>query len=229
METTAIAEESGASAMDASASRGLSNQVYDALVALILSRELRQGEQIQERALALRLNVSRTPLREAMHRLEGERVLERNSSNRLFVRLVSIQEIMEILHVRRMLESDAAARATGRIPTERLHTLRADIQALIAAPAPTPADFHTVDTELHGMLQRFCDNSLLASIIADLRLKTRMFSPQYLDRNRGAAVCEEHLAIVDALASGDPDAAAAETSRHINNIRQSIIDKLSSY
>lgn len=229
MQTTAIAEDSGAGAIDASASKGLSNQVYDALVALILSRELRQGEQIQERALALRLNVSRTPLREAMHRLEGERVLERNSSNRLFVRLVSIQEIMEILHVRRMLESDAAMRATGQIPAERLHTLRSHIQELTALPAPTPADFHAVDTELHGMLQNFCNNSLLASIIADLRLKTRMFTPQHLDKNRGPAVCEEHLAIVDALIAGNAEAAAAETSRHINNIRQSIIDKLSSY
>ena len=100
--------------------KGLGNQIYDALVTLILSRELKQGEEIRERALALRLNVSRTPLREAMHRLEGERVLERNSNNRLYVRLVSTQEIMEILYVRRMLESDAAARSAGRIPADKL-------------------------------------------------------------------------------------------------------------
>lgn len=227
MELKEIGGEEDVDSLEHGAGKGLSNQVYDALVALILSRELRQGEQIQERALALRLNVSRTPLREAMHRLEGERVLERNSSNRLFVRLVSIQEIMEILHVRRMLEADAATRATGRIPPARLLALRERIQALTCAAEPTPADFHEVDAALHGMLLEYCENTLLASIIADLRLKTRMFSPTHLEKTRGPAVCEEHLAIVEALIRGDAAAAAAETIRHINNIRQSIIDKLS--
>ncbi|QWA10958.1 GntR family transcriptional regulator [Sodalis ligni] len=52
---------------------GLGNQAYEALLDLIIARELKQGEQIQERALAIRLGISRTPLREAMHRLEGEK------------------------------------------------------------------------------------------------------------------------------------------------------------
>ncbi|ATA25325.1 GntR family transcriptional regulator [Brenneria goodwinii] len=227
MEHKEIPEEVDVDAGENNATKGLGNQVYDELVALILSRKLRQGEQIQERALALRLNVSRTPLREAMHRLEGERVLERNSSNRLFVRLVSIQEIMEILHVRRMLEADAATRATGHIPQTRLLALRERIEALTAAADPTPADFYEVDTSLHELILEYCENTLLASIIADLRLKTRMFSPKHLEKARGPAVCEEHLAIVDALIRSDSAAAAAETIRHINNIRQSIIDKLS--
>ncbi len=208
--------------------KGLSNQAYDAIVALILSKELRQGDQIQERALAERLNVSRTPLRDAMHRLEGERVLERNASNRLFVRLVSIREIMEILHVRRMLESDAVTRATGQIPQDRLVALRNKVDALSKATAPAPEEFHEVDSELHGLILDYCENTLLASLIADLRLKTRMFSPNYLQKTRGPAVCMEHLAIIDALINEDTETAAAETQRHINNIRQSIIDKLSS-
>ena len=74
--------------------------------------------------LALRLGVSRTPLREAMHRLEGERMLERKSNNRLFVRQVTLQELMEGLYIRRMLESDAAARAAGNVPAEKLADLR---------------------------------------------------------------------------------------------------------
>ncbi|MEC5342557.1 GntR family transcriptional regulator [Brenneria populi] len=227
MEHKDIFEEGSVDTGDNSATKGLGNQVYDALVALILSRELRQGEQIQERALALRLNVSRTPLREAMHRLEGERVLERNSNNRLFVRLVSIQEIMEILHVRRMLEADAVTRATGLIPQARLLALRERIEVLTDAPEPTPADFYEVDTSLHELILEYCENTLLASIISDLRLKTRMFSPKHLEKTRGSAVCKEHLAIVDALIRGDAAAAADETICHINNIRQSIIDKLS--
>ncbi len=223
-----MAERKESNADSRGTNKGLSNQAYDAIVALILSNELHQGEQIQERALAERLNVSRTPLRDAMHRLEGERVLERNASNRLFVRLVSIREIMEILHVRRMLESDAVTRATGQIPQEYLLDLREKTKTLAEATAPTAEEFHEVDSALHGMILDYCENTLLASLIADLRLKTRMFSPKYLQKSRGPAVCMEHLAIIDALIREDAEAAAAETQSHINNIRQSIIDKLSS-
>ena len=85
-----------------------------------------------------------------------------------------------------------------------------------------------LDTELHGLILEHCENELLASMIADLRRKTRMFSLKHLE-NRATAVCTEHRAIVDALARGDSETAAAETVRHIDNIRQAIIDKLSRY
>jgi DNA-binding GntR family transcriptional regulator len=213
---------------DASNAGRLGNQAYEALADLIFSRELKQGDQIQERALATRLGISRTPLREAMHRLEGERVLERKSNNRLFVRLVTVQEIMETLYVRRLLESDAAARAAGKVPPEKLQELRARIKVLLGLDDPASQKHQQLDAELHGMIANFCENQLLADMIAELRRKTRMFSLKRLD-NRLAPVCMEHLAMIDALERGDAQAAAAETTRHIDNIRQSIIDKLLSY
>lgn len=227
MESRKITAESS-QGIEPNADKGLGNQVYDALVTLILSRELKQGEEIRERALALRLSVSRTPLREAMHRLEGERVLERNSNNRLYVRLVSTQEIMEILYVRRMLESDAAARSVGRIPADKLTDIRRRIEELMRLNDAWHPAHRELDTELHGLIGEHCENELLANMIADLRRKTRLFSLKHLE-NRATAVCTEHMAIVDALARGDAETVAAETVRHIDNIRQAIIDKLSRY
>ncbi len=61
-----------------------------------------------------------------------------------------------------------------------------------------------------------------------LRRKTRRFSLKRME-NRMVPVCEAHMAMIDALAKGDSEAASAETKRHIDNIRQSIIDKLASY
>jgi DNA-binding GntR family transcriptional regulator len=205
--------------------KGLANQAYDALVDLILSRELKQGEQVQERMLALRLGVSRTPLREAMHRLEGERMLERKSNNRLFVRQVTLQELMEGLYIRRMLESDAAARAAGNVPADKLADLRKRIEALMNMDSPADPLHQQLDAELHGLIAEYCGNELLASMIANLRQKTRMFSLKRLEK-RMVPVCGEHMAMIDALARGDAEAASAETMRHIDNIRQSIIDKL---
>lgn len=211
---------------EGSGGRGLANQAYDALVDLILSRELKQGDQIQERILSLRLGVSRTPLREAMHRLEGERVLERKSSNRLFVRMVTLQELMETLYIRRMLESDAAARSAGKVPEAKLADLRLRIEALMKMNDPGNPLHQQLDSDLHGLITEHCGNELLASMIGDLRRMTRMFSLKRME-HRMVPVCEEHMAMIDALARGDAEAAAAETRRHIDAIRQSIMDVLS--
>lgn len=78
-----------------------------------------------------------------------------------------------------------------------------------------------MDAELHGLIIEHCENELLASMIADLRRKARMFSLKRLE-NRTVPVCKEHMAMIDALARGDAQSASA-------NIRQSIIDKLSSH
>ncbi|MBP6018870.1 MAG: GntR family transcriptional regulator [Burkholderiaceae bacterium] len=207
--------------------KGLANQAYDTLVDLILSRELKQGDQVQERLLALRLGVSRTPLREAMHRLEGEQMLERKS-NRLYVRQVTLQELMEALYIRRMLESDAAARAAGNIPAAKLTDLRQRIMALMESDAPKDPLHQQLDAELHGLIADYCGNELLASMIGNLRQKTRMFSLKRLEK-RMVPVCAEHMAMIDALATGDAQTASTETMRHIDNIRQAIIDKVSGY
>ncbi|WP_345536322.1 GntR family transcriptional regulator [Variovorax defluvii] len=210
------------------ASTGKGSQAYDGLLDLIFSRELKEGEQIQERALALRLGVSRTPLREAMHRLEGERVLERRHNNRLYVRAVTMQELMETLYIRRMLEADAAARAAGKIPQEKLADLRQRIERLMNSDEPANPLHQQLDAELHGLIAEYCGNEMLVSMIGDLRRKTRMFSLKRMEK-RMVPVCEEHMAMIDALTRGDSEAASNETKRHIDNIRQSIIDKLSSY
>lgn len=205
--------------------KGLGNQAYEALLDLIFAGELKPGDVMQERALALQLGISRTPLREAMHRLEGERMLERQSNNRLVVRHVTLQEIMEALHVRRLLESDAAGRAAGNIPRERLIDLRTRIERLRESEDPSNPEHQALDAELHALIADANDNQLVAAMIADLRRKTRLYSLKRVTK-RLRPVCDEHLAIVDALYAGDAEAAARETSRHIEQIRQSVIDSL---
>lgn len=206
--------------------RGLGNLAYEAVLDLLVSAELRPGDPIQERALASQLGFSRTPLREALHRLEGERILERRANNRLFVREVSVQEILEALHVRRLLEPEAAARAAGQIPAAELETLRGRVQDLLSRNQPDSPAHQVLDADLHGLIGKYCDNEMLAGIIAELRRKTRMFSLKRLER-RLEPVCREHLAMIDALARGDTADAAARTAEHIDNIRTSILAKLS--
>lgn len=205
--------------------RALGNLAYEAVLDLLVSGGLHPGDPIQERALAAQLGFSRTPLREALHRLEGERLLERGANSRLFVRQVTVQEILEALHVRRLLEPDAASRAAGQIPQSELERLRRRVEELLARNEPGNPEHQVLDADLHGVICKYCDNEMLAGIIAEVRRKTRMFSLKRLERRLGP-VCHEHLAMIAALERGDGAEAARQTAEHIDNIRASILEKL---
>ena len=81
---------------------------------MLLSGELGGGAIVQDRRLAERLGLSRTPVREALGRLEGEGLLRREGRV-LIVNAVSVEDIMEILAVRRVVEAEAVRLATGRL------------------------------------------------------------------------------------------------------------------
>lgn len=212
----------------ANTNKRLAIQAYDTLIDLILSKELKQGELVQERSLALRLGLSRTPIREAMHRLEGERILERNTSNLLFVRVITLEEIIQTLYVRRLLESDAAARAAGKIPQTKLMALKERIHQAMQSTDTSHQTHQEIDHDLHHLISEYAENDIMANMINDLRRQTTLFSLKRLE-NRIEAVCHEHLEIIDALAAGDANTAASVTRQHIDQIKQAIINKLTHY
>src|ERR1700740_1442593 len=82
-------------------SLALSEVAHKAMMGMLLSGELAPNEVVTERQIALRLGISRTPMREAVRRLEGERFLERQRSGALVVRPLPIEEYMHILNVRK--------------------------------------------------------------------------------------------------------------------------------
>ncbi len=205
--------------------RGLGDQVYDAVLDLIESRQLCAGEIIPERSLATKLQVSRTPLREALRRLEGERVLVRRDSGMLYVRDISVEDFMEVLQLRRLLEADASAKAAGRIARTELENLRQRLKRLLQDGDPSVPDHLGTDDDLHRLVAEAADNRLAAEIVADLRRRTRMFSMKRMPE-RFESICNEHLLIVEALLAGDGTAAARAVTDHIDAVRASIIQRL---
>src|ERR1700722_3106340 len=104
--------------------RSLSDVAYDALLDRMLSQELPPGSLLQERVLGDSLQISRTPIREALARLEAEGFVTRHAGRLLIVRDIPVQELMQIFHVRGVLEVEAIGLATHRIAKDRLQTLR---------------------------------------------------------------------------------------------------------
>jgi DNA-binding GntR family transcriptional regulator len=118
----------------------LSDMAHKAMMGMLMSGELAPNELVTERQIALQLGISRTPLREAVRRLEGERYLERQRSGALVVRALPVEEFMHILNVRRLAEGEAARLAAGRVPLVELEQIKSRIGEALLLPddADTP-------------------------------------------------------------------------------------------
>lgn len=218
-------ETQAAQAFTAEWPKSLSDQAYERLLDMILSGELAGGTILQERRLAEALNISRTPTREALARLESEGLMTRQFGRLLTVRELTVHEFIEILNVRLLLEVEAARLAAGNVSKERTREVRAAIRGLVNAPTPTAAQHWAVDDMVHGLISEASGNHMLVALIRDLRRRTHMFDMRRIP-TRFQDSCREHLALVDAVEKGDAEAARKCAATHIENVKLSIIDLL---
>ena len=203
-------------------SDSLSERTYRLISEMIFNRELAYGDPLQERRLAEMLNVSRTPVREAISRLEAEGLVER-SAGRVIVREVRLKEFVEILHVRKLLECDAAREAAKNIDIGELQKVRTSIEKLLENRTTNAREVKRVDDMFHNFIAEASNNQLLVELIGDLRRRTAMFDHERLP-NRMQPGNKEHLDIIDALERRDGTLASARMARHINNVHKSIFE-----
>jgi len=201
---------------------------YAHLHEMLLTHRLPLDAPISERNLATELGISRTPLREALRRLEGEGLLERIPGGVLRVRRITVEEFLEIQQLRRLLEGEAAAQAAGKVEAGLLETLRSRIAALLAASQPPAAqqrDRLAIDLELHRAIATAAGNATLARLMEDLRRRMLLFAtprpPERLEE-----VCAQYRSIIDALAGSDPVAARAAMAQHVDALRAGILRRL---
>jgi len=201
-----------------------SEAAYQGLLKILISGELRPNDVIMERRIAEQLQVSRTPLREAIRRLEGEKLITRQNAGTLVVSPMSTADFLNILNVRRLLEGEAARRAASRISFDELHRIRQQMVAVRGGVQPASTDPNSLGRQLHELIAEAASNPVLLSIIENLGKRTRLFMrvPE-----RRSQVIEEHLAVIDALLLRDGEAARAAMEQHIDHLRIYILDKLS--
>ena len=206
--------------------QNLGETAYQTLLDMLIGRKLATNTVLQERPLADFLKISRTPLRYALNRLENEGFLDRTPGRALVVKAFSVRELVETLHVRMLLETEAARLAIDRIPPEALNEIEAAIETLLACEKPDVADDWAVDSRLHQLIAHHSGNAVLAGMIETLRLKTHMFNLSRLPE-RFEAGHREHLTIIAALRRRDGEATRTGIQTHLDNVRNSIIAKLS--
>jgi len=178
--------------------RNLSGHAYDALVDLIRCRELKAGSPIIETRLSEALGVSRTPLREALQRLEGEGIVQKGAGRSHRVRRVELEEYLQTFKIREVLEIEAAVMALGRIPSHKIQKVLRELEeSLILGEAVQPVNWFT-DDDVHGLYVNHCGNEVLRRFLRLLRTTTRLFDIDKLPP-RVTKDYVEHKKIVDAL------------------------------
>jgi DNA-binding GntR family transcriptional regulator len=196
----------------------LSSLAHRAISEMIRDRRLRGGEAVIEARLADALGISRTPLREALQRLEGEGLMRKVANRSYVVRHVDLAEYLHSLKVREILEAEAAVLAVGAIPGDALAAVRHEITVLQEATAYHTDAHWRSDDNLHGLAIDHCGNPVMADMIRALRVTTRLFEIAKL-RDRLQPDSTEHLVILEALEAGDRRAARAAVQAHCRSLR----------
>lgn len=191
---------------------------YEQIRDAILSGAYEGGRVLSENALAAEFGTSRTPVREALHRLELEKLIERGPRGAL-VRATSPEEILDIYDVRVTLEGSAAQRAAEHATALDLVRLRArqdDMRAL-TDPSRRAASNHA----FHEALWAASHSPTLIDLLDRLGLHLRRYPTSTLDDDdRWATALTEHDELIDAIERRDPAAARDLAERHMSAARE---------
>ena len=207
--------------------KGLKIQVYEALRELIGHMDIYTSKQpirLDERALGEQLGVSRTPVREAISRLEQEGIVENIARRGAFVVRKNKEEILDIVDVWAALESMAARLATSRASDEEISQLRKNFSTFDGDEARAHIDeYSDTNIEFHQTIIRLGHSGLITQMADQLFFHMRAIRASTIkDRDRVAQSVMDHSRIIEAIEERDAYLAeqlvrdhALELAKHI--------------
>jgi DNA-binding GntR family transcriptional regulator len=203
----------------------LADRAYLALRDRLTTLQIRPGEPIEDGRVASELEVGRTPVREALKRLEDDRLVISYPRRGTFATGVDITDLAYINEIRVQLEPLAARRAAERATAgERaaIEDLLARFGAIDDLPAD-PTDLMRLDMTVHRTVYRAAGNPHLEDVLVRYHnLVTRIFC-LFLERLPNVAEhINEHSAILTAIIDGDGDTAAGLTLKHVNGFEHGV-------
>lgn len=212
--------------VDLDSYKPLRELVLDAIRSAIINGTLQPRERLMEIQMAEELGVSRTPIREALRKLELEGFIVMVPRKGAYVSDLSFKDIADVFEIRAALEGLAAGLAAERITDDELETMeRLLVGKQEAITAGDIDKLVEVDTSFHELLYRASRNVRLATIISNLREQIQRFrltSLSFPGRNKESLL--EHKQIVEAIQSRDIQLARQLAQEHIENAENVLIE-----
>lgn len=189
-----------------------------------------RGEVITEMRLAEELGVSRTPIREALRRLEQERLIEESGKGSV-VRGISPEDVMDIMDVRIRVEPLASYYAALNVTPEKITELKniLELQEFYAAKHDAE-HMRQEDEDFHDVICNLCGRKVIYDTLKPLHKKTRLYRRISVESfPRQSVSVQEHWAIFNAIAAGDAKLAEQLTTQHLEKAKKSMIERLESH
>jgi DNA-binding GntR family transcriptional regulator len=204
----------------------LDQKAYGQLKSMILDQRLKPGSKIYQEKLAVDLGISRTPLVNALKKLEQERLITAIPRKGFYVRDISKEEMINIFELREVLEGLAARRASLRISNQQIKKLHDLFLGLKTAEAIGSVEkYAKADRRFHHFLIKLGGDDLLFNILETYSV----IAFSYLVKLRGGLVrspketLPEHLAIIEAIINKDPEKAEQAARTHFKRSRERLI------
>ncbi len=205
----------------------LADQVFDKLENDIITGVYPRGEILTELKLVEQLGVSRTPIREALRRLQQERLIAESGKGSVVLG-ITVEDLMDIMDIRQRIEGLAAWYATKNLTPEGLEKLRhiSQLQDFYYS-VENVEQLRQMDDRFHDTIYLLSGRTVLCDTLLPLHRKTQRYRKISMeDRSRLEKSINEHRDIFQAIASGDADLAADLVTRHIQNAKESMIARL---
>jgi len=203
--------------------------VYQFLKKKLISMEFKPGQLLSEKEIVSRFKLSRTPVRQALFRMERDGLIEIIPRKGAFVKFLSMKDIKELYQVRKALEGMAARIAAENIDLDALKEYENFyLNALKENSNQSLQEIVDFGLKFHNFIIDSADNQRIKNILKDLRVQleiSRMFflnpSPS-AQPSRGLQSINEHLAIIEALKKRDSELVEARMREHIVNAEKYI-------
>lgn len=200
--------------------------VFKSIRGAIISGVLKPGERLMEVQLAEKLGVSRTPVREAIRKLELEGLIIMLPRKGAYVADISAKDITDVLEIRAALEGLASALAASRITDEEIKEL--NLTAIHFHQAIEDDDFNRIvqmDIEFHDRIFKAARNERLLQINNNLREQVQRFRIMYISKsNKSKDLVKEHYGIAEAISRRNIEMADKLAKTHIENAEKYIMN-----
>lgn len=204
----------------------LADQVFDHLENDILSGKYRRGEILTESKLSAELGVSRTPIREALRRLEQEHIIEESGKGSVVIG-INEKDLEDIFMIRKSLECQVAALAARNRTEEQLKQLREALEFQeFYLNKKDPDQIKLMDSRFHETLYKLSGSTAFYDTLVPLHKKIQKYRrASVANSSRAEASVAEHRKIYEAIESQNTALAAKYASEHVENAYKHIMRK----